>query len=535
MSRVNPIALLSLLFSLFKSPHQKTLGLAIYRLHEQALQPLLSESQQELIKQVLDEEIIAQKEPKLLKLSDDEKLLIKLLLEKITTPDLFIIAIKEAFGEKYNDNAEIAISHQDKSLLPEHFSQNIKQALETLSDKSLYEKIMQYTLVLMYKLMHNCQPSLSPSFLDRITIDLRGDKKPSVFNQELIYWREHPSPTEDPQASQFQNALVTLFNSNPDYRLLFKFTRPKGSRDNLFIKARESIEENVLNLFCQRVPSVVHSWLVAKDNNNLKNLLADPALALRLLVFSKRRESFVKRHPCGPDDNKVPSYYQNVIERFEFSKRAPGKIAFVVVAHFVHTLPYFLETISSFGEVVALISKQSGTVKTVRKTILEIYQDIIVPTLDKKNLKENKIAAESFFSNLFEQEKWKGHRFIILDHGGYFAPRINDVLKQYKDRIAGVVEHTWNGEVRYQEQLTRHHAFPFPVFSVAHSTLKGLESEAVANSIVDALTGKIFTGEGVSQTIYTLKKIFIIGYGNIGKAVAIALKNRLGNRFKDAS
>ncbi|MBA2657162.1 MAG: protein kinase [Tatlockia sp.] len=472
------------------------------------------------------------KAPKQQKLSNDEKHLIKVLLKQITTPDLFPLILKEAFSERFHTNSS---SHQDKSLLPEHFNERIKKAFENISDKSLYEQVMLDTSVLMYKLMHNCQPGFLPSFLGKITMDLRGDKKNTVFYPELNHWREHLSPTEEPQASGFQKAVVTLLKLNSYYKPLFEFPKQKskGNHDNIFINARESIEENVLALVKQRAPSIVHSWLTEGRLNDLKSLLVDPALALRAFLFSTRREAFVKRHPCGPDDNKVPSYYQKVIEQFELNKRAPYKIAFIVVAHFVHTLPYFLETVSSLGEVAALISKQSGTVKSVRKSILEIYQDIIVPNLDKKNLKENATQAESFFSKLFQQEKWKEYRFIILDHGGYFAPRINDVLKQHKHRIAGVVEHTWNGEVRYQEQLERHHAFPFPVFSVAHSTLKGLESEAVANSIVDALTGKIFTGEGVSQTIYTLEKILIIGYGNIGKAVAIALKNRLRNRSKD--
>ncbi len=552
---------LILVFSLFESPQHKALVLALYHLYEQELQPLLSKSQRELIEHAslakadneqqltnsqalvlvveddLNESIYSEskqkifKIPQLLKLGEDEKHLLKLVLKQIPTPDLFSFALSEAFSDKYTTDDRKVLSLQDETLLPEQFSVRIKKAFATLSDKSLYKRVMFETCIMMYKKVYDCQPSFLPSFLDKITVELRGDTNSTLFQNKLHHWREHPNPTADRLASLFQKALETHLEQK--YKLLFEFpkleTKENPCHSNIY--ARESIKENVLNLFKKRAPSVVQSWLTERGLKDLKNL--DPLLALNAFSFSKRREAFVEKHPCGPDDNKVPSYYQKVIEQYGFNQIASTKFAFIVVAHFVHTLPYFLEALSSLGEVAAVISKQSSTVKTVRKSILDIYKDIIVSTLDKKNLTENPTAAESFFGKLFENEKWKDYRFIILDHGGYFASRINDILKKYKNKIVGVVEHTWNGEVRYQEQLKHYHSIPFPVLSVAHSTLKGLESEAVANSIVDALTGKIFTGEGVSQTIYTLKQILVIGYGNIGKAVAIALKNRLGNRSKE--
>ncbi len=561
---------LSLLFSLFELPQKKALALALYQLHEQEIQPLLCESQQQIIKLALDEKNTApdshedstplvqsnvnnEQQPTLdqtavipmiednnnIQDNDANNQIIKAILDKITRPDLFVFALKDAFSDRFNANSNITISPKEKSLLPERFTQRIKKTFETIDiDKILYENIMLYTCILMYKLMHKCQPNLLPLFIERITTDLRGNKEPRIFINELNRWREHPNAAEDDEARVFQDALVILLKSkdqtHQDYKLLFE--RPKkelkSSNKNLFLAAREAIEAKVIDLFIQRAPFVVHAW-IAEGGINLNYRLIEPALAVRSFLFTKRREAFVKRHPCGPDDSKVPTYYKKVIEHFEFKKNTPEKIAFIVVAHFVHTLPYFLEAVSALGAVVALISKQSGTVKSVRKSILDIYKDIIVPNLDKNNLKENSTQAESFFSSLFEKEDWQDHHFIILDHGGYFAPRIDDVLKKHRNKIIGVVEHTWNGEVRYQEQLKQHHLYPFPIMSVAHSTLKGLESRAVANSIVNALNGKIFTGEGISQTIDTLQRILIIGYGHIGKAVAMVLKNILGNKGKD--
>ncbi len=545
---------LSLLFSFFESPQKKALSLTLYQLHQQELFPLLCENQLKIIEPVIAEmnrvhdchyrsmqaPIIQTSnvpfvnnesqsaltiDPDITSNLSNEQQLSKLILKIITTDDLLEFAVKDVFGDW---GSSPMISYSEKIKLPGNLTQKLREA-----NKSLYENIMLNTTVLMYKLMHNCEPSLSITFINRLTIDLRGDIDPSVFTVELNHWREHPTPALDQQAGLFQTALINLLKSkHPDYQLLFDSStqESKAHSNNIFIKAKESIEEKVLDLFIQRISSVLHSWIAGRNKNELTELSIEPVLTLRAFLFTKRREAFVKRHPCGFEDNKVPNYYKNVIEQFEFKRNTQGKVAFIVVAHFVHTLPYFLEALTSLGDVVALISKQSGTVKTVRKSIVDIYKDILVPQLDKNNLKIDSTEAEFFFKKLFEQEQWKNHQFIILDHGGYFAPRINDVLKNYSNKIIGVVEHTWNGEVRYQEQLESRSPFPFPVLSVAHSTLKGLESEAVADSIVDALSGKVFTGAGISQPIKTLNRILIIGYGHIGKSVAVALKARLGER-----
>jgi S-adenosylhomocysteine hydrolase len=237
------------------------------------------------------------------------------------------------------------------------------------------------------------------------------------------------------------------------------------------------------------------------------------------------REEFVKRHPAGKDDQKVPVFHEKIAEKFNFSFK-PGqskKIAFIVVAHFVHSLPYFLEMVSKLGDIVALIPKQSDVVKKVRKTIESVYQDIIHSNINKESLKKNQVRR-TFLVNL--SKKFPNHSFIILDHGGYFSSLHSDYLGEYRS-ILGIVEHTWNGEVKYNEQLLAKPPFCIPVRSIARSKLKDFESEAVARSIVSAIDVKIFSGEGLHQDITRLNYILIMGYGHIGKRVAIELKIRL--------
>ena len=97
------------------------------------------------------------------------------------------------------------------------------------------------------------------------------------------------------------------------------------------------------------------------------------------------RKEFTKNFPCSFDDEKVPEFYAEI--KKHFNPNDPSKkIAFIVVAHFVHTLPYFLEAISALGNIAALISKQSGTVKKVKREIVEIYRDIFFEKINKGQL-----------------------------------------------------------------------------------------------------------------------------------------------------
>lgn len=241
------------------------------------------------------------------------------------------------------------------------------------------------------------------------------------------------------------------------------------------------------------------------------------------------REEFIKIFPCGPDGEKIPKFNTEVNKLFNFND-PQKKIAFIVVAHFVHTLPYFLEVVSALGDIAVLISKQSGTVKGVKKAIKNIYKDLIFEDINKATLSQHG-GTNSFFSMLLQNEKWQDYKFIILDHGGYFAPCVNE-LREFKNKIKGIVEHTWNGQVRYKQIVDNGFFFPSPVFSIARSPLKDLESKEVAKSIVSALSVILGGLGGLDQSIDRLEFILIIGYGNIGRNVAKVLKNWLQDKDK---
>lgn len=248
------------------------------------------------------------------------------------------------------------------------------------------------------------------------------------------------------------------------------------------------------------------------------------------LKVKDARIQFCKVFPPLQDDSKTPQFYSSIINEIKLHINIEStKVAFIVVAHFVHSLPYFLESVGAIGDIVALIPKQSTVVANVFNTIVDLYKPIIYKDVNKDSLNNNQNLIETFFENLVKILQPQDKKIIILDHGGYFVTRMNDVLVKFKNRIIGVVEHTWNGEQDYANSLAKSKEFCVPVVSIAHSSLKDYESKSVARSIVDAINVKILSGEALNQDITRLQKILIIGYGNIGQRVALYLKTQLGS------
>jgi S-adenosylhomocysteine hydrolase len=256
----------------------------------------------------------------------------------------------------------------------------------------------------------------------------------------------------------------------------------------------------------------------------LERMIMDPSLA------NKSVKDYESSGTFGADNAKVPVFYQRLINKFNFKEVFRSKkIAFIVVGHRTHTLPYFLQALSSMGPIATLISKGSCSSEGIADDLSKIYSPIISEmskeTLASDDTRDIK-AVEGYLQNLIDTKQWKSYRFVIIDHGGYFAPRLKTIMKkEYRKHILGCVEHTLNGELSYADiiKLLADRALPFPIRSIARSLLKAMEDKLIGQSIVDALRGKIFSGEGLNQVISRLKHIAIIGYGHIGKSTALSL------------
>ncbi len=92
-------------------------------------------------------------------------------------------------------------------------------------------------------------------------------------------------------------------------------------------------------------------------------------------------------------------------------------------------------------------------------------------------------------------------------------------IPDFKDKVLGVIEDTQNGEKKYA-RLNK--PYPVPIVSVARSPLKTPEDTMVGKSIV-------FSVERVARRIEQLlhgKNCLVIGYGKVGRGIAIDLKHR---------
>lgn len=225
----------------------------------------------------------------------------------------------------------------------------------------------------------------------------------------------------------------------------------------------------------------------------------------------RRRNQFFDARPSGIDDQKSSHFYDHISESFPI--KTEGNIAFVVVAHLVHTLPPFLAALSKLGLIAAIIPKQSTCVESVVKSIRTLYGDLIKPDMTKELLQKVDSTSLNALKDLFTS---KPHlKYIILDHGGYFAPQMEN-LKGFNN-ILGIVEHTWNGEIRYTNHFPhKEGAYPTSIFSIARTPLKALEDPEVAKSMLSA--------EGMNQDISRLH-IGIVGFGHLGKSIALRLKS----------
>ena len=247
---------------------------------------------------------------------------------------------------------------------------------------------------------------------------------------------------------------------------------------------------------------------------------------------AKRIQFVTDGHPAGEDDKKAPNFYKAILKDSEGAEKP--KIAFIVVAHLVHTLPYFLEALSLLGDIAVLIPKASRYVPSVVNSIRHIYKELLCPeVINKRTLSsdnsEDREQIVLFFSDLVSNPMWQDYKFMIIDHGGYFETLMN-LLALFSERIAGVIEHTWNGEIKYQTYLVTNQQFPIPVYSIARLEAKAHEDSAVASSIILAIHAKISSGEGFNQILNRVENIGIIGYGHMGKAIALRLKNEMSGQ-----
>jgi hypothetical protein len=115
-----------------------------------------------------------------------------------------------------------------------------------------------------------------------------------------------------------------------------------------------------------------------------------------------------------------------------------------------------------------------------------------------------------------------GRRLLIVEDGGYHYQPLRLCLEEgllSPDSVVGVVEQTMSGAMRCVAAI-RDHGVPYPALTLARSDLKmRYEAFFIGRRIVDELAYLLYRYD----EFLALRKILIIGYGIIGRGVALSL------------
>jgi len=186
---------------------------------------------------------------------------------------------------------------------------------------------------------------------------------------------------------------------------------------------------------------------------------------------------------------------------------------FIIVLHFLKDLIPFMKACEEIGLNPA-------------ETLL-FYKEYLYPHKDSIiRYFQNKGYLVSSLDSLDEvlpsfQERCRDDRksIIIVEDGGYIIPKIHGrEYKEIKAHVIGAVEQTTKGE--REDGNIRNLAFP--ILSIARSNLKNrFEPPHVARAMINNLQRLL------NNINFSSQKVLLIGYGTIGKEIAIQLRDTL--------
>lgn len=207
-----------------------------------------------------------------------------------------------------------------------------------------------------------------------------------------------------------------------------------------------------------------------------------------------------------------PGFFNSIIDpaRYENIDSA------LIVVHANVEIDNFLNAIARVIRVAGVIPKSSSKKFSDIKLLRKRYPVI---EFDRPSI----LSSPSEFLNAVDTCT-KDEKFVILDMGGYFSHVALDLAKRFKNRIVGVVEDTENGHQKYEAVVGSKQEFEniFPIISVARSSLKDPEDALVGQAIV-------FSAEAIMRSYGSIllgKRVGVIGFGKIGRSIALALLSR---------
>ncbi|WP_234431615.1 adenosylhomocysteinase [Streptomyces sp. NRRL S-241] len=196
---------------------------------------------------------------------------------------------------------------------------------------------------------------------------------------------------------------------------------------------------------------------------------------------------------------RLGSYFDDIVAQFPVEQPT----ASLLVTHLLPERPAFVRAVARMSDLRAVLPKP----KSISPDALAAVQ---------RSTRCDPLSREAFgdpdTATAYLEELAAGMPVVLLDIGGYFAPALSEVCRQFSGRILGVVEDTENGHQRYAEI----DKLPCPVVSVARSPLKDPEDFLVGQSVV-------FSTEALLRTrgaIMVGRRAAVIGFGKLGSSIA---------------
>lgn len=202
------------------------------------------------------------------------------------------------------------------------------------------------------------------------------------------------------------------------------------------------------------------------------------------------------------------------VKRREFFSKLARRIGehpggMIVLTHCLPDRPELLDALNEICRISLVIAIPYSTNAAVYKAIEKEYS-VVAPSMEQLTDPAQLVELIRPSINRFST--------YILEIGGYFASALQLLHDEFGESIVGLVEDTENGHQRYEAILPA----PYPVVSVARSTLKRAEDALVGPSCVFSIE-RIFRERG---TLLQGRRALVLGYGKVGRGAAHILRGK---------
>lgn len=223
--------------------------------------------------------------------------------------------------------------------------------------------------------------------------------------------------------------------------------------------------------------------------------------------------------PDLPSLHKARLFYRDILGAFEnkYPRLLEEKSGMLKVVHAFDDKIPLIEALLERDLLVGVILKrsssevQSDTAKYLQALLRE--HDLLLTRSDVTYANSVPIISA----------RAKQRRFIIGDHGGYFSHTLPLLTQSFGPQLAGITEHTLNGEERTLHQFNNL-ALPVSYFSTARVDLKERSDREIASNIALEI---VSTAEGLGKSLFSRTghvTILLVGYGTMGLYAARMLK-----------